>query len=64
MVPFVGVLCLCLTSCIRDAFDGGIQVIEDKEWEMDRVIRYEPRLVTLNDTMCAVFANTRMEWER
>ena len=61
MIPFVGVLCLCLTSCVRDASDGGILVIEDKEErEMDRVILYEPRLITLNDTTCAVFANTRM----
>ena len=62
MIPFVGVLCLCLTSCVRDASDGGILVIEDmeREREMDRVILYEPRLATLNDTTCAVFANTRM----
>ena len=62
MIPFVGVLCLCLTSCILYASDGGILMIEDmeREREMDHVIRYEPRLATLNDTMCAVFANTRM----
>ena len=53
MIPFVGVLCLCLTSCVRDASDSEIQEIEDKEREMDRVIRYEPRLATLNDTTCA-----------
>ena len=62
MIPFVGVLCLCLTSCVRDASDGRILVIEDMEWEWekDHVIRCEPCLVTLNDTTCAVFANMRM----
>ena len=62
MIPFVGVLCLCLTSCVLYASDGRILVIEDmeREREMDCVIRYEPRLITLDDTTCAVFANTRM----
>ena len=60
MIPFVGVLCLCLTSCVLYASDSGILVIEDKEREMVRVNRYEPRLATLNDTTCAVFTNTRM----
>ena len=40
MIPFVGVPCLCLTSCVLYAFDGGILVIEDmeQEQEMDRMI--------------------------
>ena len=53
MFPFVGVFCLCLTSCVLYASDGGILVIEDMEREKDHVIRYEPRLATLNDTTCA-----------
>ena len=55
MIPFVGVLCLCLTSCVLYASDGRILAIKDmeREWEMDRVIRCKPRLATLNDTMCA-----------
>ena len=46
-------LCLCLTSYVLYTSDSGILVIEDKEWEMDRVIQYEPHLATLNDTTCA-----------
>ena len=55
MIPFVGVLCLCLTSCVLYASDSGILVIEDMEWEWEKdlVILYEPRLATLNDTTCA-----------
>ena len=53
MIPFAGVLCLCLTSCVLDASDGGIREIEDREREMVRVNRYEPRLITLKDTTCA-----------